>query len=69
VRAIITEDSPFVGSTLSDVKFLDKEMSILGIERGKDWIPHPRGNVTVQKDDKIIVYGHTNILREIFKLE
>jgi hypothetical protein len=69
VRAIITEDSPFVGSTLSDVKFLDKEMSILGIERGKDWIPHPRGNVTIQKDDKIIVYGHTNILREIFKVE
>ena len=67
VRAIITENSPFVGSALSDVRALDREMVILGIERGKDWIPHPKAKVTIENDDKIIVYGHTNVLREIFK--
>ena len=67
VRAIITENSPFVGSTVSDVRFLDRDMVILGIERGKDWIPHPKAKVTIENDDKIIVYGHTNVLRGIFK--
>ncbi len=67
VRAIITENSPFVGAALSDVRALDRDMVILGIERGKDWIPHPKAKVTIENDDKIIVYGHTNVLREIFK--
>jgi len=67
VRAIITENSPFVGAILSDVRALDRDMVILGIERGKDWIPHPKAKVTIENDDKIIVYGHTNVLREIFK--
>ena len=67
VRAIITENSPFVGSALSDVRALDRDMVILGIERGKDWIPHPKAKVTIENDDKIIVYGHTNVLRGIFK--
>ncbi|MFC1860371.1 TrkA C-terminal domain-containing protein [Chloroflexota bacterium] len=69
VRAIITENSPFVGSAVSDVRFLDKDIVILGIERGKEWIPHPRVNVTIDKSDKIVVYGHVNVLREIFKEE
>ena len=69
VRAIITENSPFVGSALSDVRALDRDIVILGIERGKDWIPHPKAKVTIENDDKIIVYGHTNVLREIFKEE
>lgn len=67
VRAIITENSPFVGSSLSDVRFLDSDMVILGVERGKDWISYPKAKVTIEKDDKIVVYGHTNVLREIFK--
>ena len=69
VRAIITENSPFVGAALSDVRALDRDMVILGIERGKDWIPHQKAKVTIENDDKIIVYGHTNVLREIFKEE
>ena len=69
VRAIITENSPFVGGAISDVRFLDKEMVILGIERGKEWIPHPRAQITIDRDDKIVVYGHINVLREIFKKE
>ena len=69
VRTIITENSPFVGSTVSDVRFLDRDIVILGIERGKDWIPHPKAKVTIEKDDKVIVYGHTNVLRGIFKEE
>ena len=67
VRAIITENSPFIGSTMSDVRFLDSDMVILGIERGKEWIPRPKAKVTIEESDKIVVYGHVNVLREIFK--
>lgn len=67
VRAIITKNSHFIGSTMSDVRFLDSDMVILGIERGKEWIPRPKAKVAIEENDKIVVYGHTNVLREIFK--
>ena len=35
-KVIITPDSPFVGSSFSDIKQLGKDIQVLGIERGKD---------------------------------
>ena len=67
VRAITTKNSPFVGATLSDVRALDRDIVILGIERGKDWLPHPQAKTTIEEDDKLVIYGHINVLRGIFK--
>ena len=67
VRTITTENSPFVGAALSDLRALDSDIVILGIERGKVWIPSPKATVKIEEDDKLIVYGHINVLRGIFK--
>jgi len=40
VRAIITEDSPLIGNSIDKCKLSQKELLVLGIERGKEWIPH-----------------------------
>ena len=67
VRAIIKENSPFVGSSLSECKLSGKGLLVLGIERDKDWIPIPKAKETIKEGDRLVVYGHLNILRELFR--
>lgn len=67
IRAIIKEDSPLVGSLLSECKLPQKELLILGIERGKDWIPIPKAEETIVEGDRIVVYGPLKVLKTMFK--
>lgn len=67
VRAIIKENSPFVGSSLSECKLSGKGLLVLGIERDKDWIPIPKAKETIKEGDRLVVYGHLRILRELFR--
>ena len=67
VRVIITEDSPLVGSSLSECKLPEKELLVLGIERYKNWIPIPKAKETILKGDRVVVYGPLKVLKTIFK--
>lgn len=67
VRAIIAEDSPLVTSTLSACKLSEKGLLVLGIERGKNWIPTPKAKEKLEEGDRVIVYGRLDILRSLFK--
>lgn len=66
VKVIITSESPFIGSSFSDIRRLEENLQVLGIERGKDWIPFPKANEIIQDDDKLVVYGHINVLKSMF---
>ena len=66
IKVIVTSESPFIGSSFSDIGQLEENLQVLGIERGKDWIPFPKANDTIQDDDKLIVYGHINVLKSMF---
>lgn len=69
VRAIVKEKSPFVGSSLAECKLTQKGLLVLGIERGKNWLPIPKAKEKIEKGDKLIVYGPLNILKALFKGE
>ncbi|MCK4736448.1 MAG: hypothetical protein KAT65_28600 [Methanophagales archaeon] len=69
VRAIITEDSPFIGSSLSEIKLTARELLVLGIERGKNWVPIPKAKEAIQEGDRVVVYGPLEVLRDLFKEE
>ena len=69
VRAIITEDSSLIGGSLSESGLSEKELVVLGIERGKSWIPIPKAKEAIQEGDRIVVYGPLEVLRDIFKEE
>ena len=69
VRAIITENSPFIGNSLSESKLTEKGLLVLGIERGKNWIPIPKAKETIQEGDRIVVYGPLEVLRTLFREE
>ncbi|HUU39399.1 MAG TPA: TrkA C-terminal domain-containing protein [Desulfatiglandales bacterium] len=68
VRVIITEKSPIIDSSIAEQKLTKKEILVLGIERGKNWIPIPKATEKIQEGDKLVVYGSLNVLRGIFKI-
>ena len=63
VKKIVREDSPLRGKTLMDSKLSERGALILGVERGKSWIPIPKANEVIKKGDKLIVYGPLKMLR------
>ena len=67
IRVIITENSPFVGSSLSECKLPEKDLLVLGIERYKNWIPIPKAKETIIEGDRIVVYGPLKVIKTIFK--
>ena len=69
VKKIISEDSPLIGSTLSECKLNERGLLVLGIERGKDWIPTPKAREKIEEGDSIIVYGPLDILKNLLKEE
>ena len=69
VRAIITEDSPLVGTTLLEAKLREKNLIVLGIERGKNWVPIPKPRETIAEGDRLVVYGPLGILKALFSEE
>ena len=69
VRVIITEKSPFIGTSLSERGLREKGLVVLGIKRDKNWIPFPKAEERIQEGDRIVVYGPLKVAREIFKKE
>jgi hypothetical protein len=67
VRVMVTERSPLVGGSVAEHKLTEKEILVLGIERGKAWIPVPKSAETIQSGDKLIAYGSLKFLKDLFK--
>ncbi len=67
VRVTIKEDHPFIGCSLLECKLTKKGLLVLGIERGKSWIPIPKAREKMNKGDNIIVYGPLKVLRSLFR--
>jgi len=69
VRTVIKEDSPLVGSSLSQCELSGRGLLVLGIERGKNWIPTPKAEETITMGDKLVVYGPLDVLKALFRQE
>jgi hypothetical protein len=69
VKKIISEYSPLIGYSLSECKLNERGLLVLGIERGKNWIPTPKGREKMEEGDSIIVYGPLDVLKNLLKEE
>lgn len=69
VRASIAEGSPLIGSSLSQCGLSEKGVLVLGVERGKHWIPIPKAEQTIRERDKLVVYGHLQALKTLLRQE
>jgi hypothetical protein len=67
VRAIIKDSSPLVESSLSESRLSEKGLLVLGIERGKNWIPIPKAKEVIKVGDRLVVYGPLGVLKSIFR--
>jgi hypothetical protein len=65
VRIIVAEDSPLAGSSLAEHKLTERDILILGIERGKNWIPIPKATEIIEDGDKVVAYGALKVLKRI----
>jgi hypothetical protein len=67
VRAIIQEDSPFIGKTLSESEVNENGLLVLGIKRGRSWVPIPNAKEIIKEENRLVVYGPLDVLKALFK--
>ena len=69
IKTFIDEKSRLIGTSLAGGHLREKGVMVLGIERGKSWIPIPEAHEIIQPGDQIILYGLVSVLRGLFKKE
>jgi hypothetical protein len=65
VRVRVEDGSPLAGATLAEVKLPEKGCLVLGIERGRKFIPAPDGDEAIEPGDRLVVYGLTKALEKL----
>ncbi len=65
VRVTVDEQSPLDGSTLADHKLNIRGILVLGVERGRSWIPVPQSDEVLHKDDRLVIYGPVDKMKAI----
>lgn len=66
IKKTIEKESQLIDVSLAEWRFRNQDIIVLGIERGKEWIPVPAKHHTkVREDDKLILYGNLKSLKEI----
>lgn len=66
MRVQLLENSPFIGQTPADINNTLEHSFILGIERGKEWLPTPGQTSKLIEDDYLVIYGRLEDLAEHF---
>jgi Trk K+ transport system NAD-binding subunit len=63
VRVLVDGESPLEGMSLSESRLNTKGVLVLGIERGKTWVPVPKGDEVVQLQDRLVIYGPLDTMK------
>jgi len=62
----ISADSPRVGRTLAELRFRqDHQVTVVGIQRGKERITEPKASSTIEPEDSLIVVGSKEAIEHI----
>lgn len=67
VRVIVRENSFLIGSSIAECKLSEKKALVLGIERGKVWLPIPKADEKIKENDRLIIYGPLKVLKTLSK--
>ena len=65
VRVIVREDSPLVCDALKECRLTEREVLVLGIERGRVWIPVPKAEEAIKRGDRLVMYGPLEALNSL----
>lgn len=64
----IEKDLDFAGKPLKDSGLAENFIRVLNVDKGNRFIPFPKADYVVEKGDKLLVYGKTENVLEIFNL-
>ena len=67
VRARIGRESPMAGRAVSACAACGDHVVVLGIERGRSWLPVPAAGEVLREGDRLVVYGKLERLRTLFE--
>jgi len=67
VKVSVVPGSPLLDKTISESALTGADLLVLGIERGKSWISHPKPNEVIRCQDMLVVYGPMDFLKEKFR--
>jgi len=67
VKMEITADSLLLGKTITQIGRTRKDSLILGIERGKSWLPARQMKEPLEEGDQLVIYGHLERLKEEYE--
>ncbi len=65
IKKILTKESSLIALALHETKLSAEGLLVLGIERGKTWIPTPKSSEKLREGDHVIVYGPLDRLKEL----
>ena len=66
IKKMVNKESQLIDVSLAEWRFRSQDIIILGIERGREWIPVPAKHHTrVREGDNLVLYGDLKSLREI----
>lgn len=65
VKKIIPENSNLIGQSIAKLELNKKGILVLGIERGKTWLPTPAAREVLDFQDRLVVYGPLDALKAI----
>jgi len=66
VRMQLLDSSPFIDQIVSDINSGLEHSIVLGIERGKEWLPTPRSSLKLVENDSLVIYGRLEELKDHF---
>ncbi len=65
IRAVVTAGSPLAGTSVSSLISSIKGVVVLGIERGRAWLPSPAASEKIVGDDRLVIYGPLKELKSL----
>ena len=65
VKKIVPEASILTGKSISELRLNKKGILVLGIERGKSWLPTPPAREILKNMDRLVVYGPLEALKTV----
>lgn len=65
-EARVTEKSALMGKRLQELSLSAKDILVLSIGRQGQWIPTPKAQEVIQKEDSLIMYGKLENIKQLF---
>ena len=61
----IPEGSKYVGQTIIETGFPDRDINVLNLYRGNKTIPNPKQSRCLEAEDKLLCFGRLELMREL----